>query len=593
MENREIAAALALIAVYKELAGENAFKTRAFENVARAVEGLAEPLAALKGQGRLREIPGVGESIAGVIAELVDTGASAELEKLRKEIPGGLLEILELQGVGPKKARALWHTLGITTLDALEEACRSGAVRELDGFGAKSEEKILAAVEFKRTSSGFFLYDRAYELAGEIKERIEESGLCPLVEVAGSLRRGKDTVKDADILAVFASEESVPPLRKLIVGLADPKPGKPGERDVIGEGDTKVSVRRRGLQVDVRLIPKKSAACALQYFTGSKTHNTQLRSLAKALGYKVNEYEISGGSGEAGEKKSMFPESEEDLYRTLGLDWVPPELREGEGEIEAAREHRLPRLVALSDFRGLIHCHTTGSDGALSLGELVAECRTRGLEYLCLSDHSPSAAYAGGLSPEDLARQAAEVEALNKAHAPFRIFHGTESDIRADGSLDYPAAVLDRLDFVIGAVHSRLVMPKAEATERLCRAIADPHLTILAHPSGRLLLQREGYEYDSERVLAALAEHGVALEHNCHPARFDPDWRLLKKAAALGIVVSVDPDLHSSDGFDHLALGCLMARKAWLGPRHVLNCLSREEIDEYFKKRKERRRVRR
>ncbi len=587
MENREIAAALALIAVYKELAGENAFKTRAFENVSRAVEGLTEPVAALKERGGLREIPGVGESIAGVLAELVDTGTSEELEKLRHDIPAGLLDILELQGVGPKKARALWKTLGITTLDALEKACRSGKVRALEGFGAKSEEKILAAVEFKRSRSGFFLYDRARAVAGEITKRLEESGLCSLVTIAGSLRRGKDTVKDADILAVFASGKSVPALQKLIVGLADPKPGKPGERDVIGEGETKVSVRRQGLQIDVRLIPKKSAACALQYFTGSKTHNTQLRGLAKTLGYKVNEYEIAGG------KKPMFPGSEEEFYRTLGLDWVPPELREGEGEIDAAREHRLPKLVELSDFRGLIHCHTTASDGALSLGELVAECRERGLEYLCLSDHSPSAAYAGGLTPEALARQAAEVEALNKANAPFRIFHGTESDIRADGRLDYPPAVLDRLDFVIGAVHSKLVMPKGEATERLCRAIADPHLTILAHPSGRLLLQREGYEYDSDRVLAALAEHGVALEHNCHPARLDPDWRLLKKAAALGVMVSVDPDLHSSDGFDHLALGCLMARKAWLGPRRVLNCLSREEIDEYFKKRKERRRARR
>ena len=321
MENREIAAALALIAVYKELAGENAFKTRAYENVARAVEGLTEPVATLQAEGRLREIPGVGESIARAIAELADTGASAELERLKKEIPAGLLEILELQGVGPKKARAVWRSLGVTTIDALEEACRAGRLRELDGFGAKSEEKILAAVAYKRSRSGFFLYDAALALAGEVKARLEASGLCARVAIAGSLRRGKDTVKDADILAVFKSEKSVPALRKLVVGLADPMPGKPGEHDVIGQGETKVSVRRRGLQVDVRLIPEKSAACALQYFTGSKAHNLELRGLAKTLGYKVNEYEISGTGG----KESFHPGSEEDLYRILGLDYVPPE----------------------------------------------------------------------------------------------------------------------------------------------------------------------------------------------------------------------------------------------------------------------------
>jgi DNA polymerase (family 10) len=590
MENRDLAAALSLIAVYKELAGENLFKTRAFENVARTVENFAEPVAALRKEGRLREIPGVGESIAKVIEELVDSGGSGELEALKKKIPAGLVALLELQGVGPKKVRTVWQSLGVVDLDGLEKACRENKVAALEGFGAKSQEKILAAIEFRRARSGFFLYTEAYAIALDLKKEIEASGLAARAEIAGSLRRGKETVKDADVLVVYRSEKNAAALRDRLVGFADRTAGGP---DVIGRGETKVSVRRKSLQVDFRLIPEKSAACALQYFTGSKAHNTHLRGLAKAKGYKVNEYEISGGTGEAGEKKSIFPESEEAFYETLGLAWVPPELREDEGELEAAAKGAFPRLVQTKDMRGLIHCHTLASDGALSLGELVAACRERGYRYLCLSDHSQSAAYAGGLKPADLDRQAREVEAVNRANAPFRVFHGTESDIRADGSLDYPDEILDRLDFVIGAVHAKLTMSRAEATARLVRAIANPRLTILAHPSGRLLLSREGYDYDADAVLAALAAHGVVLEHNCHPMRLDADWRLIKKAAGMGIAVSINPDLHGAEGFDHVALGCLMARKAWLGPDKILNCRTKEEIDEFFQKRKKRARERR
>jgi DNA polymerase (family 10) len=582
MENREIVTVLERIAVLKELAGENAFKTRSFQNAARALEGLDRPAAGLYAEGRLREIPGVGEAIATVIGELLDTGTCAELRQLMTEIPQGLLDILELQGVGPKKARAVWQKLGITTLDGLEKACREHRLQGLDGFGPKSEGKILEAVGFKRSRSGFFLFDQALALARALVVVLEESGLCQRVEIAGSLRRGKDLVKDADILVVCQSEKAIPALREKLISLADRKPGTGDERDIIGQGDTKVSIRFRGLQVDFRIILSRSAACALQYFTGSKDHNTQLRGRAKTLGYKVNEYEI------AGEKKSLHPKSEEEFYETLGLAWIPPELREGGGELEAAESRRLPRLVERRDLCGLIHCHTTYSDGALSLNELAAECRERGYQYLCLSDHSRSARYAGGLLPEMLHKQRAEIEVLNRAYTPFRIFHGVESDILIDGSLDYPPEILGGLDFVIGAVHSKLTMTKPEATARLLAAVSNPYLTILAHPSGRLLLARDGYEYDSGRLLAALAEYGVVLEHNCHPARLDPDWRILKQAAAAGITVSLDSDLHGREGFEHIDLGVCMARKAWLGPAQILNCRSREEIDEYFRKRKER-----
>ncbi len=586
MENRDIAAVLERIAVLKELAGENVFKTRSFQNAARILEGLAESAAGLHREGRLREIPGVGEAIARVIGQVVDTGTGEELDQLLKEIPSGLLDILELQGVGPKKARAVWKELDVTTLDGLERACREHRLRTLDGFGAKSEEKILEAIDSRRAHSGFFLYNQALALARAVLLTVEESGLCERVEIAGSLRRGKDTVKDADILLVYSSEKSVPALREKLISLADVKPGQTDERDIIGQGDTKVSLRFRGLQVDFRLIPARSAACALQYFTGSKDHNTQLRGFAKTLGYKLNEYEI------AEEKKSLHPASEEELYRTLGFDWIPPELREGAGELEAAQAGKLPRLLEQRDLRGLIHCHSVYSDGALTLSELAEECRERGYDYLCLSDHSQSARYAGGLLPETLQKQHAEIEALNRTYAPFRIFHGVESDIRADGNLDYPPEILEQLDFVIGAVHSKLGMTKAEATARLLAAVRQPFLTILAHPSGRLLLARDGYKYDGDRMIEALAEEGVVLEHNCHPSRLDPDWRFLKMAAAAGITVSIDPDLHGREGFDHIELGCLMARKAWLEPARILGCRTREEIDEYFRKRKERARRR-
>ncbi|HEQ72087.1 MAG TPA: hypothetical protein ENN69_06320, partial [Spirochaetia bacterium] len=310
--------------------------------------------------------------------------------------------------------------------------------------------------------------------------------------------------------------------------------------------------------------------------------NTLIRSRAKKMGLKVNEYEISGPEG------SVFPETEEAFYAALGLSWIPPELREGEEEIEAAEKGRLPRLVSPEEIKGVIHAHSDYSDGLYPMEELALECRTRGFSYLCVSDHSTSAGYAGGLSAERLMRQADEIARLNARLAPFRIFHGIESDIRADGSLDYPDHVLDRLDFVIGAIHSKLTMDKAEATGRLLTAIRNPRLTILAHPSGRLLLSREGYAYDADAVLKEIAKHKVVLEHNCHPSRLDPGWRLLKQAGRLGITVSINPDLHGPEGFDHISLGVLMARKAWLGPTQILNCRGTEELSEFFTARKRR-----
>jgi DNA polymerase (family 10) len=583
MENREIAAVLALIGLYKELAGENVFKVRAFENAARTVELAPESVTLLFQSGRLRDLKGIGEALADVIGELVTSGRSNELEQLQQTIPASLLELLSLQGLGPKKVRAVWQQLGITTIGELEYACRENRLVALDGFGTKTQEKILAAIEFKRSSSGIFLYSEARLIAEDIKLTLGKIGLFTRVEIAGSLRRGKDVVKDADILLIIKTAAPLDRIRETLLDLADKTDQDAGtQADVIGQGDTKISLRHAGLQIDFRIIEEKSFACAWQYFTGSKEHNTALRSRAKTIGCKVNEYEIEGPEG------SLFPENEEDLYCSLGLDWIPPELREGEEEIDAALAHRLPVLISEAEIKGLIHVHSTWSDGFLPIEELIRESIKHNYSYLCLSDHSRSAGYAGGLSVERLAAQAAEIDALNDKYTPFRVFHGIESDILSDGSLDYPDDVLASLDFVIGAIHSKLKMEKAEATDRLLGAIANPYLTILAHPSGRLLLSREGYSYDTEAILAALAQHHVVLEHNCKPSRLDPDWHTLKRAAAAGIMISINPDLHSIEDFADMTLGLIMARKAWLGPGHLLNCKTKEEIDEFFRQRHER-----
>jgi DNA polymerase (family 10) len=372
-------------------------------------------------------------------------------------------------------------------------------------------------------------------------------------------------------------------IQKGLTGLAD---RDSGTEDVIGAGPTKVSIRRRGIQIDFRIIRGESYPSALQHFTGSREHNTILRSRAKKMGLKMNEYGIYKG------ETALESRTEEDVYRHIGLRFIPPELREGEDEIEAAEKGTLPVLVEVSDIRGMIHVHSNYSDGAHSIETLARECIKQGYSYLCLSDHSRSAFYANGLSEERLRSQMEEVKQLNidfdrdknagGGQPPFKIFCGIESDILQDGGLDYPDDILKELDFVIASVHSKLTMEAEEATERLLKAIKNPFVTILGHISGRLLLSREGYRYDGEKILDALAENHVVLEHNCNPHRLDPDWQFLKKASEKGIIISLGPDVHSIEGFNDMKYGLIMARKGWLGREGLLNCMTAEEIDEFF-----------
>jgi DNA polymerase (family 10) len=577
MNNKELAAFLKQIAVYQELAGENPFKSRAFERAARIVEQHPESFATLVAEDRMTGIQGIGKGIGDVLRELVESGRSTVLEQLKAGFPDGLEELLTLGGVGPKRVRLLWQKLGISSLGELEYACRENRLLALEGFGEKSQAKILKAIAFKKQFQEMHLYAEAEAIASQLIEQLSRSGLFTGIHVAGSLRRGKRILKDADILLIPQAKADPERVRSSLTELADSAPEVEG---VLGAGQTKVSIRRGGLQVDFRIVKPDSEPAALQHFTGSKEHNTILRGRAKTMGLKMNEYGVFRG------EQSLPLEDERAVYRSLELPWIAPELREGEEEVDAAAEGRLPRLVEAEEIRGMIHVHSSYSDGLVSIEEMARACRKLGYDYLCLSDHSRSAGYAGGLSVERLREQMAEAAEVNKKLAPFRVFCGIESDILGNGSLDYPDDVLAELDFVIGSVHSNLGMSREAATERLLRAVDNPYLTILGHPSGALLLSRAGYEYDEQRLFAALKRNDVVLEHNCNPHRLDPDWPVLKRAAEKSIRIALCPDAHSREDLAYMRYGVLMARKAWLGAEQILNCMSSEEIDGFFQARK-------
>ena len=577
MTNKQLGAVLKQIAVYQELAGENPFKSRAFERAARIVEQHPESFTTLVAEDRMSGIQGIGKGIGDVLRELVGSGKSSVLDQLKSGFPAGLEELLTLGGLGPKRVRLLWDKLGISNLGELEYACRENRLIALEGFGEKSQSRILKAIAFKKQFQQMHLYSEAEAIASELIEQLESSGLFTRIHLAGILRGVKRILKDADILLIAAPGAYQEQLRSTLTGLADSGPEVEG---VIGAGETKVSIRRGGLQVDFRIVEPESEPAALQHFTGSKEHNTILRGRAKTMGLKMNEYGVFRG------EESLSLEDEQAVYRSLDLPWIPPELREGEEEVEAAAGGQLPSLVEAGQIRGMIHVHSSYSDGLVSIEEMALACRQLGYEYLCLSDHSRSAFYAGGLSVERLRAQIAEVAQVNAKLAPFRIFCGIESDILTDGSLDYPEDVLAELDFVIGSVHSNLGMKPEAATERLLRAVDNPYLTILGHPSGALLLSRAGYEYDEPRLFAALKAHDVVLEHNCNPHRLDPDWPALKAAAGKGIRIALCPDAHSREDLAYMRYGILMARKAWLGSGQIVNCMSREEIDGFFQARK-------
>jgi len=568
LNKSDAAKALEEIAVLLELTGANSFKTRAYTNAARALERVTGDLDALIESGELKQVKGIGKSIFEKIIELAETGHSAYIDELHANVPDGLLEILHIPGFGPKRTRIVNQKLGITTIDELQQACEQERLRELEGFGEKIEENVLEGIQFIKRHRGRILYWEAWPEACVLLERIRSCAETVRAELAGSIRRGKETVKDVDIVA--AVTDSGPVMEAFTT--ADDVAA------TIAKGETKSSiVLHSGLAADLRTVTPEQFPYALHHFTGSADHNVAMRGRAQQkFGIKINEYGLFKSD------KLIPVEGEEGFFRELGLAYIEPELRENTGEIEAAETDSLPRLVTKKDIKGVIHVHTTASDGHDSLEDMIDGAIASGYEYIGINDHSQAAAYAGGLSEDELLAQIRQIDELNSKLDNFRILKSVECDILADGDLDYSPKVLERLDYVIISVHSNFNQTRERMTRRIINAIKSPHASILGHPTGALLLQRKSYELDLDEIIRVAAVENVALELNAGPNRLDLDWPHCKAAKEAGTAVVIGVDAHSVASMEWMDLGISIARKGWLEPENILNCLNAEKFLKFF-----------
>lgn len=558
MDNRQVSEILELIGRLLDIKGENPFKVRAYLTAARAVASLPVEVKLLVDQNRLGEIPGVGEGIGEKIARLVTHGRLEYLEELRREIPEGVVEMTRIPSLGPRKARALWKELGITRLPELQQACREGRVAALKGFGEKTQKKILEGIEFLGRHEGQVLLGTALPLARRLLDHLERCAAVIRASLAGSLRRGKEIVRDIDLLASSKDPERV--MEHFI--------GAEGVAEVLLRGPTKTSVRLiSGLQADLRVVTDEQFPFALAYFTGSKEHNVAVRGLAQKKGFKVSEYGLFQGD------RALPCRDEAELYSRLGLPYIPPELRENAGELEL---QSTPALLEVSQIRGVFHVHTDWSDGACGIEELARKARSMGFSYLGIADHSRTAHYAHGLDEARLRRQMEEIDRLNRRGLGVTLLKGIESDILPDGRLDLDPEVLGALDFVIGAVHSHFDADRAEMTRRICNCMKTNKMHILAHPTGRLLLSRRGYDVDLEEVIETAHSCNIILELNAHPQRLDLDAVHCRRAAQRGVMVAINPDAHSADALEDLQYGVATARRGWLEAKDVLNA---QELD--------------
>ena len=567
----DIISVLEEMAVLMELKDENPFKIRAFQNGARVLEGVQD-LKSLVQEKKLTTIKGIGEHLSKTITELFETGKSKEHTRLRKAFPQTLFEILKLQGLGPKKVKALYKKLKIKSLTELEKACKEDRLLKLEGFQKKTQENILQAIEGAKKRQGRFLYPTALKEAQKLKAYLEKSKAVQKIEIGGSLRRFKDTVKDIDLLV--AAQKSKP--------VMDFFTSYPEVHRVLAKGETKSSlILNAGINVDLRVVNSKEFPFALHYFTGSKAHSSHLRGIAKTKGLKLNEYGLFKG------KQSLSCSSEAALFEKLGLSYIEPELREDSGEIEATQKgDKLPHLVTFKDLKGTFHNHTTYSDGRNTLEEMIQAAQDLGLEYIGISDHSPSAYYANGLKPDRLKKQQAEIDQLQKKFATrgkIKILKGTESDIRSDGSLDYPDKILAGFDFVIASIHSNFKMTEKDMTNRIVKALKNKHVTMIGHPTGRLVSKRDAYPVNLYQLVDVAADYGKAMELNAHPERLDIDWHICKYAKSKKVPVSINPDAHKSDGIQVIRYGIQMARKGWLEKKDVLNTRSYEDVMKFLR----------
>jgi DNA polymerase (family 10) len=572
MTRERMAEVLEEIALLLEMKGENPFKIRAYRQGAEIVRGFDEDIVPRAARNELSGIKGLGEALREKLHELAGTGRLRFHEELRAGFPAGFFELFDIQGLGPKKVKALHEQLGIGSVAELKAACERGSVAGLPGFGAKTQEKILAALAVHESSAGRFLLGDVSEWVDRVLGFLRSHPLAGQVAVAGSFRRARETVHDLDFLA------STRDTARLCADFA----AMEGVESVIACGDTKASVRLEGgVQCDLRAVTAEQFPFALQYFTGSKEHNVSLRGLALKRGLSLNEYGFSATEGSDAVVPTDIRE-EAGIYRFLGLEPIDPALREGRGEIEAAAAGDLPRLVELENLRGTFHCHTTASDGAHSAERMAAEAMDLGLQYLGIADHSRSMVVANGLDEERLLAQVGEIRSLNAGFEGFRLFAGSEVDILKDGSLDFSDGVLEVLDYCVASVHSGFSMTSEEMTRRICRAMEHPAVTMLGHLTGRLLLRREGYAVNEAAVIDCAAETRTVIELNCNPQRLDMDWRWWKRARDKGVLCAINPDAHSTGGIHHLGLGARVARKGWLRREDVLNTRSADEVARFF-----------
>jgi DNA polymerase (family 10) len=579
MNKKEIAAILDEMGTLLELKGENPFRSRAYHNAAQVIEALNDDLGKLISEKSLTSVKGIGSGLSEIIIDLFTTEKSKHYDELRTSIPKGVLEMLRIQGLGPKKVKVLFEKLKIQSIVELKTACTEHKLLKVEGFGEKTEENILKGIEHLEHSSDKYLYPKAKDAADRIVFSLKALKQVKQCEIAGSLHRKKEVIGDIDIL-VTANEKDRDIIFKTFLSHTD-------VASTIAAGDTKSSViLKSGIHCDLRIVADAEFPFALNYFTGSKEHNVEMRSLARTFGWSLNEYDfsvINHEKGKAKVQKAPACKTETDIYRALGLTFVPPELRENTGEIEAARKKNLPELLEEKDLRGTFHCHTTSSDGINSLEEMVNAARQLGWDYLGIADHSQAAAYAGGLKPDRARAQIKTIAKLNEQLKGFRVFAGVECDILPDGSMDYDDALLAQFDYVVASIHSKFKMTEAEATQRIVKALKNKYVTILGHPTGRLLLERDGYPLNLNEIITVSGDLGKCIEINAHPMRLDLDWRYLKFAKEKNVLIAINPDAHNTEGLRDVQYGVGIARKGWLEAKDVLNTKTAAAVDKYFK----------
>jgi len=567
MDKQSVAMILKEIGLLLELKGENPFKSKAYYNGARTLELLEEDLETLVEENKLKDIKGIGQALNEKITELVLTGHLKYYDELKASVPQELIEMFNIPGLGPKKIKALHDELAIASIADLEYACKENRLIDLKGFGEKSQKNILESIEYLKRFQGQYYYREAIAITEDILEELKKSSYLIDISLAGSIRRCKEVVKDIDMVA---SSNNPGELTRYMAELSQ-------VMNVLALGETKVSVKlNMGINLDLRVVKPQEYPYALHHFTGSKEHNTAMRHRAKTMDLKMNEYGIFRG------EQLLECVNEVEVFKTMALEYIPPELRENSGEIEAAGAGTLPELVIASDIKGIFHVHTNYSDGSNNLEEMVKACIDLEYEYLGITDHSQSAYYAGGLKEVEVRRQQEEIFFLRQKYPQIDILSGIESDIKPDGSLDYSEEMLESFDFVIASVHSNLRMNKEEATQRLVKAMEHPMTTMLGHPTGRILLGREGYALDMERIFEAALKHKVIIELNASPARLDIDWRYLKRAKELGVLISINPDAHRIQELQDVKLGVKIARKGWLEAKDIFNCRDRYDIRKYL-----------